>query len=206
MRPEWCPDLTGARVLIVASGPSAKEVPMEEAKGKAFVVAINESWRLCRWADMLYACDGTWWKKRNGVPEFTGLRVSQDATARNNFPAVRHVRCVRGVNRLVMDRDDYIGDGRTSLFQIINLAAHAGPPRVIGMVGADMRLDYGVHWHGPHEAGLNNPRAKTIEMWREHIDGIADDLAALGITVLNLSPVSALKNYRKATLQEFLAA
>ena len=82
MRPDWCPDLSGARVLIVASGPSAAQVPMEQAKGKSFVVAINESWRLCPWADMLYACDGTWWKKRNGVPEFTGLRVSQDDGAK----------------------------------------------------------------------------------------------------------------------------
>jgi len=206
MRPEWCPDFTGARVLIVASGPSAATVPLEEAKGTARFVAINDSWRLCPWADVLYGCDGAWWRKNAGVSEFDGLRVAQDATIAAQFPDINQVKCRRGIARIITDKTGDIGDGRTSLFQAINLVVRAGPPRVIGLVGADMRLDYGIHWHGPHGEGLNNPRETTISCWRESIDGIAGQLADLGVTVLNLSPVSTLKNYRMTTLREFLAA
>lgn len=206
MRWQWCPDFSGQKVLIVASGPSAATVPLADAKGLARFVAINESWRLCPWADILYGCDGAWWKKRNGVPEFAGIRVSQDQTAHERYPAVHYVKCRRGVNRIILDSIGDVGDGRTSLFQALNVALRAGPPRLIGLVGADMRLDYGEHWHGPHEDGLNNPRRSSILRWIEHIDGVADDLRRLGVTVLNLSSISALTRYRKTTLQEFLAA
>ena len=206
MRPDWCPDFSGARVLIVASGPSAQSVPLDEAKGLSRFVAINESWKLCPWADLLYACDGAWWKANNGVAEFGGLRVTQDQSVRVRFPNVQHVKCRRGVARILVDDTGEIGDGRTSLFQALNLVVRAGPPRAIGLVGADMRLDYGMHWHGPHRGELNNPREKIVLRWREALDGVADQLAGLGVTVLNLSAISTLQNYRKVTLQEFLAA
>lgn len=206
MRPDWCPDFTADRVLIVASGPSAQSVPLADAQGLARFVAINESWRLCPWADVLYGCDGAWWRKNNGLLAFGGLRVSQDRTLRDSFPDVHLVKCRRGIARIITDKTGEIGDGRTSLFQALNLVVRAGPPRVIGLVGADMTLEYGMHWHGPHGDGLNNPREAMINRWRQNIDGAADQLSALGVTVLNLSPISTLKAYRMATLQEFLAA
>lgn len=206
MRPDWCPDFSGDRVLIVASGPSAETVPLDEAKGRARFVAINESWKLCPWADVLYACDGAWWKANDGAAEFSGLRVTQDQTVRVRFPNVQHVKCRRGVSRILVDDTGEIGDGRTSLFQALNLVVRAGPPRVVGLVGADMRLDYGTHWHGPHRGQLNNPREKIVARWREAMDGAADQLAGLGVTVFNLSPISTLKAYRMATLGEFLSA
>lgn len=205
-RPDWCPDFSGERVLIVASGPSAQTVPLEDAKGRARFVAINDSWKLCPWADVLYACDGAWWRKNEGLPEFAGIRVSQDITAHSRFPGIHHVKCRRGIARIITDKTGEIGDGRTSLFQAINLVVRAGPPRIIGLVGADMRLDYGMHWHGPHEGGLNNPREAMINRWRDAIDGVAGQLSGLGVTVFNLSPISTLKAYRMAMLGEFLAA
>jgi hypothetical protein len=153
---------------------------------------------------MLYGADGTWWNVRNGVPEFIGLRVTQDIAAQKRFEALRVVTCRRGVARIITDDTGHIGDGRTSLFQALNIVVRAGAKRV-GLVGADMTLDYGMHWHGPHERGLNNPRTAMIERWRNNMDGVAGELAELGVAVWNLSPISTLKNYRMATLQEFLS-
>lgn len=206
MRWSWCPNFTGQKVLIVASGPSAVTIPIEDAKGSAHFVAVNESWRLCPWAELLYGCDGSWWRKRNGVPEFGGIRISQDPTAQNRFSNVHHIKCRRGVDKLITDDSGDIGDGGNSTFQAINVVVRSGPPRLIGLVGADMRLDHGEHWHGRHEGGLNNPRASTIKRWIRVIDGVADELQGLGVAVLNLSPISALTRYRKASLQEFLSA
>ena len=73
------PDWSGETVVIIAGGQSASAVDLEPARSKAKIIVINESWRLCPWADLLYACDGEWWKYHKGVPDFTGLKLSQDA-------------------------------------------------------------------------------------------------------------------------------
>jgi hypothetical protein len=67
-----------------------------------------------------------------------------------------------------------------------------------------MRIDRGLHWHGKHEGGLNNPNNGNVKRWRNCIDGAADTLRSLGITVINASPVSALRNYPKMDLMEAL--
>lgn len=206
MRPVWCPDLRGERVLFVASGPSCKTVPLHEARGRCRAVAINTSWELCPWADILYASDGAWWRQKNGVPGFAGIKVTQSEAAQKRFPDVNRILVRRKFDRLVVDQSGEIGDGGNSLFQAINIVVKAGPPRVMGFAGADMRLDYGVHWHGRHEGMLNNPKERSVRRWIAALDGIAGDLKALGITVLNLSAISSLTAYRKATLQEFLTA
>jgi hypothetical protein len=49
------------------------------------VVAINTSFQLVPWADMLYACDGKWWDHYKGVLEFTGLTVTYDRDAARKY-------------------------------------------------------------------------------------------------------------------------
>lgn len=67
-----------------------------------------------------------------------------------------------------------------------------------------MRIDRGLHWHGKHGKGLNNPMEKNVERWRRAIDGVAPILAALGIKAANCSAVSALAAYPKMSLEEAL--
>lgn len=96
-----------------------------------------------------------------------------------------------------------IGGGGNSGFQAVNLAAQFGVREII-LVGFDMHLGDGVHWHGRHPPGLNNPRASTVARWRERLDAQAARLARLGITVLNASPTSALTAFPKTTLEAAL--
>lgn len=96
-----------------------------------------------------------------------------------------------------------IGWGGNSGFQAVNLAAHFGTKRII-LVGFDMRVDLGVHWHGDHRAGLNNPTPSSVERWRWILDRAAPDLAERGIEVVNASPVSALTAYPKIDLRQAL--
>lgn len=72
----------------------------------------------------------------------------------------------------------------------------------IALVGYDMRVDKGLHWHGPHAKGLNNPTPKNVERWRRVTDEAAPTLKALGIDVVNCTPDSALKNYPKQSFAE----
>jgi hypothetical protein len=72
------------------------------------------------------------------------------------------------------------------------------------LVGYDMTIAHGVHWHGRHE-GLNNPTERNVDRWRRCIDATAEVIAALGIQCINVSPISALHNYPKMSLEEALA-
>lgn len=87
----------------------------------------------------------------------------------------------------------------------MQLAVQFGAKRLL-LVGFDMRVDHGLHWHGRHGAGLNNPNQQNVARWRRVIDAAAPTLQALGVTVINCSPISALENYPKMSLSEALNA
>lgn len=165
---------------------------------------INTSYRLAPWADMLYATDFSWWEQHDGVPDFAGLKVSQD-------PKIDH-RPQWGIHRVVVDRyqdrllvDTYgtIGWGGNSGFGALNLAVQFGVKRII-LVGYDMRIDHGLHWHENHRG--NNPIQRNVERWRRVIDEVAPAIGALGITVLNASKISTLRNYPKMSFDEAIGS
>lgn len=117
---------------------------------------------------------------------------------------LRKVEVRNRVGRLLVDEAGVIGAGGTtgggnSGFQAINLAIQFGAKQII-LVGYDMTLANGSHWHGRHENGLGNPGHLRIEDWREVIDGLVPQLDALGVEVVNASRGSALQSYRFAEL------
>lgn len=207
MRPAWYPDWTGQTCVIVASGPSAKSVDLSFAKNKAKFIVINTSWELAPWADVLYACDVGWWREHNGKNSnwrnFVGMKVTQDELARQEFD-IHRVICERHHENLVLDRPGQVGWGGNSGFHCINLSLQWGVKKII-LVGYDMQLDNGSHWHGDHK-GLNNPTKPNVDRWRKTIDANAQTIQDLGVRVFNCSPVSALKRYPKTTIEEALVA
>lgn len=169
-------------------------------RGRARVLAVNSSWRLAPWADALYACDGAWWRLNNGVPEFEGLKITADVGAARAY-GLRRVDLARGEERIIFEPRGRLGWAGNSGFHAVNLAAQFGASHII-LVGFDMHLAAGAHWHGPHPKGMNNPDQTTIRRWRRVLDGAADDLEDHGIEVLNASAGSALEAYRKIDLSD----
>lgn len=112
------------------------------------------------------------------------------------------VTLVRNDDTLLFNRYGEIGWGGNGGFHALNLALQFGARRII-LVGYDMRVDRGVHWHGEHPKGMNNPAAANVTRWRQVLDRQAGLLKRLGIEVLNASPVSALESYPKV---DFAAA
>ena len=94
-----------------------------------------------------------------------------------------------------------IGWGGNGGFQALNLAVQFGAVRII-LVGYDMTLDHGVHWHGKHPKGLHNPVPGAVARWRRVLEKSAPILRAAGITVINASERSALVAYAKMSLLE----
>lgn len=118
---------------------------------------------------------------------------------------MRRIKVVRGEDRLLVGEFGVIGWGGNSGFHALNLAVQFGV-KSIALVGYDMRCDRGLHWHGKHVQGLNNPTSGNVERWRRVTDEAAPVLAALGVRVVNCSPISALVNYPKMTLSEALGS
>lgn len=200
----WLPDWRGETVVVVASGPSAKQHDLVEGAGLAKFIVVNDSWKLAPWAEILYACDYQWWLKARGMPDWHGLRASQDRIACEMFPAIKRLYCDRSGERMVFDQLGQISWGGNSGFQAVNLAASLGAKKII-LIGFDMQLAGGAHWHKPHGPGMSNPRELTVERWRQRLDKAAEDLLGQGITVINCSPQSALRNFPKLDYLEALA-
>lgn len=103
-----------------------------------------------------------------------------------------------------MGEAGHIGYGGNSGFQALNLALQFGARRIV-LVGFDMQLADGVHWHGRHASNLNNPSAASLARWATILDRQAPAIAAMGALVLNASADSALTAYRKVPLEDALA-
>ncbi|MCR5875165.1 hypothetical protein LRS10_13790 [Phenylobacterium sp. J426] len=165
------------------------------------MLAVNESWRLAPWADVLYACDPGWWVYRRGVPEYLGLKVTADLGAAETF-GLQHVALAEREHQ-ILTTPGRIGCGGNSGFQALNLALQFGAPRIV-LVGLDYSASAGVHWHGRHRGHLSNPTAARLAEWARRLDAQAVALAELGVEVLNASPASALTAFRKISLEEAL--
>lgn len=153
---------------------------------------------------MLYACDAAWWRTYSGVPAFKGLKLTQDKNVPRQFPDVQRVEVLNRVNDLVFSPLGVIGNAKNSGFQALNCAIHMGA-REIGLVGYDCTLMKGVHWHGRHVPGLNNPSQAGVDKWREHLDRQAPALKHVGIKITVASTFSALEAYEKCTFEELVA-
>lgn len=208
--PGWWQDWRGRAVAIVGGGPSAgPDAP--KLQGRMPVIVINEGFRLCPWADILFSCDMDWWQMRaKDVKPFTGIKLTiNDPDKVYRPPGVHRVTIKKINNKWITDffteNPGIIGAGGNSGFQMLNLAAQFGANR-IALVGFDMHARDGVHWHGLHESPLRNPDAARFASWREKMDDIAPKITALGIDVVNCSLGSALKGFRKMPFDEMLQA
>ena len=138
------------------------------------------------------------------MPEFAGLKVTQDAAAARELGLLR-VELAYGLDRILIEPRGRIGWGGNSGFHALNLAVQSGARRII-LVGYDLNLEGGVHWHGAHARVLHDPSAINLRRWARILDQQAPLLAELGVEVLNASPTSALQAFRKVDFEEALRA
>ena len=206
----WYPDLRGKTCVVVASGPSAKDTPLDILMNKPdiYVITINESWKLAPWANMLYGCDAQWWYKRRGQWvgfNKNGLKITQDRTTGELLinEDIKRVFAVRGSEHLLLGQPGYIGWGGNSGFQALNLAMHFEPAKII-LVGYDMSLKNGEHWHGRHANGLHNPKPGHVERWRRVCDRAYFTLQRHGVIGVSTAINGALNNWPKMTLEDAL--
>ena len=203
MREAWWPDWRGDTVLIAASGPSQRREDLDLAHGRAKIMAINSTWQITPFADVLYACDNSWWELdepgygQHAMREFRGLLVSG-----SNHTTRAHHMAHRDVSEAVYSSN--FGDGGNSAYQALNIAALWGAARVL-LTGVDC-MRPGHHWHGAHSTTVPraNSRQSTMDKWLKAFGKIAPLLAAKGVEVINCSRVTALECFPRARLEDVL--
>jgi len=210
---DWWPDWRGECVAIVAGGPSADKVGVDKLRDRMHVVVINESYRLCPWAEILYSCDGAWWNLNQvKVAKFAGLKIAWDVHPGLPQLKIKKIDIAQVRNKanelvyvydLLLDDPGLVGSGGNSGFQVVNLAAQFGATG-IALVGFDMTDVGGVHWHGPHSYSLRNPDKTRFADWIKWMNLAAPKLKAAGIDVVNCSKLSALSCFPKVELEQML--
>jgi hypothetical protein len=169
-------------VVVVASGPSAVATNFDLIRDRARVVAVSSSWRLVPWADVLFSSDQFWWEVNAGCKDFAGRKFSCSV-----YAAKRH------------GLDVVWTTGNNSGLRAIHLAKALTTGRIL-LVGFDMHVRDGLHWHAPHPNGLHNPTKAGMRVWRDEMQTVAKQLPE----VINCTPGSALQCFPTMPLEEAL--
>lgn len=216
--PYWFPDWTDATVVIIACGPSLTADDVAEAfRDGVKTIAINDAWTVAPNADVLYACDWTWWAhKAPHLADFKGMRVRGTVPAKEEAQRLKPIQLNSALTphpvRIRPEKfgrlewsDDFVANGGNSAFQAANLAARWGAWKVI-LLGVDC-IGPNRHFNGGKHTfpGAPDQSKGTIDDWLKAWRQAADQFRGAGVDVINASPASALVGYRKLTIREALA-
>lgn len=199
------PDWKGEACAIIASGPSAKNANIGLLKGRMRVIAIKKSVELAPFADVVYGCDGPWWRSVQGMPKFRGLKLAYEGTVCGSEWGIRKVEIKNPASdEMLFEKIGVIGSGGNSGFQALNLALQFGAARVL-LVGFDMRGDSGAHWYGRNNwMQANNPTDGVYGRWVRAMTAAAPKVKDRGVSVVNASPISALECFPKMSIESAL--
>lgn len=182
MLPNW----TGQTVACIASGPSLTIEDCERVRHLATVVT-NTTFRLCPWADALFAFDRKWW-------------TAHLAEVRSTFPGQSFTRLAnppKGVQRI----DGFQKYGNSGACAVA-LAILCGARKVV-MIGYDCQLTDGkTHHHGDHPPGFIN--CASLPRWPAQFQWVATYANRMRAEVVNASRESALTCFRRASLDDVL--
>lgn len=192
----------GATFVLCASGPSltrddVAHVAAAHVAGAVRVVVVNTTYELAPWAEVLYACDASWWATHPGAAAFGGLKYAlEPAASRFGAVALRNTGA-RGLEASPTG----LRTGRNSGYQAINLAVHLGAARIV-LLGYDLQLGpHGeTHWHRPHPQARRSPLAD----FRPYFATLAAPLAEAGVEVVNATRRTALDVWPHVALEDAL--
>lgn len=199
---------SGDAVCIIASGPSLTPEDVAYARDRApRVIVINNTWKLCPSADLLYAADCRWWKSPNAPApgEFTGERwtTPKGWDAPEDKPRLAKLHAVETIPGAGVTTKPPLFQGMNSSFQAMGLAVWFGAKRIV-FLGLDLSTAGGSHWHGDHGHNLSNPSPATLGGFAKCFMEAAPALNTLGVTVVNSSARTALNAFPRVPLREAL--
>lgn len=198
--PRW------SSVVCIASGPSLTGADCERVRewrgpGRG-VIAVNLSFRLAPWADVLYAADVKWWRL-HGV-EASAAIAERWTCSGEPVKAYGAKRCQARFGPGLCRDPRYLHTGGNSGYQAVNLAYHFGARRII-LLGYDMQHTGGKrHWHADYPAGMQMDNATPVVSWANRFPALARDLVREGVEVVNATRETALDCFPRMDLEQAL--
>jgi hypothetical protein len=182
----------GETVIVLASGPSMSQEVADLTKNR-ITIAVNDTFTLAPWANMLYAADSGWWKAKPLALKFEGLKVTADE--RTPFP---EVFCLQ--RTMVNGFDPNPGNvatGGNSGYQAVHVAIHAGAKKIL-LAGFDMSATKGAHFFGKHKRPLHDTDPVSYEWWKNRFNALKNR----GAEIINCSPDSQLQCFPFGSLSD----
>lgn len=189
-----------ATVVCLAGGPSLTQADVDSCRGRARVLAIKDTIRLCPDPDVLYACDARWWRYYGSSLLFAGPRYAMELLA------TPFARVLKNTGEIGLElQPDGLRTGRNSGYQAVNLAVHLGARRIV-LLGYDMQPTGGrAHWFGSHPYPTAGLTAEHYKLWLRCFETIVAPLKALGVEVYNATRSTALRCFPCVPLEEALS-
>lgn len=189
-------------VMSGASTPRVYSEYLAPLHGR-HVIGINNAYMIGNWIQVEFFGDNSWYlKHRLALAKFPGLKVScaprfaKDGVAEG----IKYLAKDRNHRRGITSDIQKVGWNNNSGAAAISLARHFGVKRIM-LLGFDMkRTGKQGHWHAPHNE-------KDALPFGRHLKGfpfIASDARKMKIEILNVSPDSAIRSFKKVTLEEVL--
>lgn len=174
--------------VVMASGPSMCQSDADMVRGKARVIAINNTFHLAPWADIIYGCDNRWWDK---------YHANVKAICTGDLWAYQPQACEKyGLNKCELKKT-----GGNGGYQAVRLAiTEFSADRVI-LLGFDMKEPG--HWHPEHGQGWPNPTVSNFKQWRVHLQQLG--LEFPNVEIINCSMESAIECFPKMELSRALS-
>jgi len=172
------------------------------------VIGINVAYLIGDWIDIVFFGDiGFFLKHQQGLAKFPGLKVSCHPQM-GKYDWVKFTPRDMKYPKGISDNPQMTSWNGNSGAAAISIAANAGAKRII-LLGFDMKLsdDRRQHWHDLYGKGIIAKISKkpiTLPFDR-HLRGFADiakDAKRRGITIWNICPDSAIKEFPKMSLDE----
>lgn len=189
--------------ILLASGPSLDDNTIkiiEKYKDEYIIFGCNDTYTLCDFIDVFYACDGKWWKV-HATSFFEKYKNLQHVYTQDADTATRYkINLVKGKHSNgISTNPQEIHWGSNSGFQQLNLALLMGCSKFI-LVGYNMQSVAGkTHFFTDRDSSLmRNSPYPTFQKAFKHIQ------KELKPYIVNCTPNSALSMFRQADLEEEL--
>jgi hypothetical protein len=207
VEPEWA----GETAAVIASGPSLTRQQTEFVRGKCRAIAVNNAGidtvnsdtqelipAMAPWADVLFAGDAKWWRcYQERALKFAGRKVTIKPTL--PWPEVYCLQ--QSLEHASFDpRPTHLVMGGNSGYMALHLAVHLGAKRIL-LLGFDMKDGNNKrrHWFGNHPPKLNS--RGNYAGWIRAFEKLAKCLPVRDVEVINCTPGSALRCFRRSTLE-----
>jgi uncharacterized Rossmann fold enzyme len=207
----------GQTCFIIGGGPSLEDFDWRLLRGYK-TIGINKAFRRF-YADLNYSMDYNFfdivqhqtnpqhvyyethldWMKYPGIKVFL-----RDNTQQVFAEGICYVPSLGSEKEISFDLGKGVYGGNNSGMGALMLAIALGCKR-IGLLGYDFKMeDDKTHWHEGYPNQDNINFAKNLVSFRDCVDELAGAIQGLGIEVVNLSPISTLRNFPRSDVKTFI--